>query len=516
MNRRFFLRLSPAFLSLPYLNACNSSTSTANEKLGKLDLTIFSDRAFGHLITQENKFSAVETIQKDILIVGGGIAGMTALHQLKDEEVVLCELSDSLGGTAGAVRFQNEWLCQGAHYDLVYPETFGESVLKFMENLQVIQYEKITGSWSFVDKQFMIFPEKEGRTWHNQQMREDIIAETADGEAFLQFAKQFENRLKLPTRLIDPQYHFLNQISLRKILEPKLKLSESVWQALDYQMLDDFGGTASQVSALAGIYYYASRPYRSKDTEVFSPPQGNYYFIQKLGEPIASEKIWLNHLVTKIEKSGKGFLVEVIDGKAKNLKKKIECKQIIYAANKHALKYVFPPDYPLFAQHEYAPWMVINLVLQADFLPEGFWQNEIISQKSTMAKSFLGFVDSDAQYHLQKDFRTLTTYFCFPPNYRKTLQDSDYQEITQYAIREISQYFKVKPEQLYQALVQVLVKVMGHAMAIPKPDFLFADKNTQRREPNLVYAGVDNSRLPLMLEAMDSGLEAVRLLKMNG
>jgi protoporphyrinogen oxidase len=511
MNRRLFLRLSPAFLSLPYLNACKSGSSNSDEQLSKLDLTVFSDRALGHLVFEGTKFPLGDTFKTDILIVGGGIAGMTALHQLRAEKVVLCELANDLGGTAGAVRFENEWLCQGAHYDMVYPEHFGEGVLKFLESLQVIQYEKVTANWSFTDKQFMIFPEKEGRTWHNQQMREDIIAETTDGEAFLQFAQQFKDKLSLPSRLIAEKYHYLNQISLRKILEPKLKLSESVWQALDYQMLDDFGGTASQVSALAGMYYYASRPYRSKDAEVFSPPQGNHYFIEKLAEPIAQEKIWLNHLVSKIEPSGKGFLVEVIDNQAKT-RKKIQCQKIIYAANKHVLKYIFPPDYPLFAANEYAPWVVINLVLSADFLPEGFWQNEIISQRDLMAKSFLGFVDSDAQYHLQKEFRVLTSYFCFPPNYRKTLQDTDYQAISHYAIREISQYFKIKPAQLQQAIIKVLVKIMGHAMAIPKPHFLFADKNLQRSQPNLVYAGVDNSRLPLMLEAMDSGLEAVKLL----
>ena len=53
---------------------------------------------------------------------------------------------------------------------------------------------------------------------------------------------------------------------------------------------------------------------------------------------------------------------------------------------------------------------------------------------------------------------------------------------------------------------------MGHAMPIPQPNYLFDDKNDKRKHQGLVYAGVDNSRLPLLLEAIDSGLEAVKLL----
>ena len=50
------------------------------------------------------------------------------------------------------------------------------------------------------------------------------------------------------------------------------------------------------------------------------------------------------------------------------------------------------------------------------------------------------------------------------------------------------------------------INVMGHAMAIPGPGFLFNDANHQNTE--LAYAGVDNGRLPLLFEALDSGLMA--------
>lgn len=49
------------------------------------------------------------------------------------------------------------------------------------------------------------------------------------------------------------------------------------------------------------------------------------------------------------------------------------------------------------------------------------------------------------------------------------------------------------------------INVMGHAMPIPEPGYLFKDANT-RSKSGVLYAGVDNGRLPLLYEAVDSGV----------
>ena len=63
---------------------------------------------------------------------------------------------------------------------------------------------------------------------------------------------------------------------------------------------------------------------------------------------------------------------------------------------------------------------------------------------------------------------------------------------------------------------KVYVKVHGHGMPIPAPGYLFRDGNRQSPYPGLAYAGVDNGRLPLLLEAMDSGISAARLVGVDG
>ena len=77
-------------------------------------------------------------------------------------------------------------------------------------------------------------------------------------------------------------------------------------------------------------------------------------------------------------------------------------------------------------------------------------------------------------------------------------------------VRHLSDYFGQSLEQMVE---KVFVKLMGHAMPVPEPGYLFKDGNAQRSHPNLVYAGVDNHRLPLLFEALDSGVVAANLLK---
>ena len=62
-------------------------------------------------------------------------------------------------------------------------------------------------------------------------------------------------------------------------------------------------------------------------------------------------------------------------------------------------------------------------------------------------------------------------------------------------------------------VAKVIIKQMGHAMPIPSPGHLFNDGNDFRSNSNLVYAGVDNGRLPLLFEAVDSGIGAVDIVQ---
>lgn len=499
MNRRKFVK-SGTLITLPLiLQSCDWPTS----KKG-YSVDVVSDATIGHLLYNSQSFVKGATIETEYLVVGAGIAGMTAACQLKENDLLVCELSDKLGGSSSAVDFKGISISQGAHYDLEYPKGYGKEVLEFLNQLDIIEYHSWSDSWSFKDNKHIVLHRRKNQCFDHGEFRKDVLKEGTLKNKFLNLLDKFSGEMHLPTRLIKNEIRQLNKISFLDFLNENLMLNDAFIQGLDYHMKDDYGAGCKDVSALAGIHYFKCRPYYNEIVELFSPPEGNFYFINRMVKQLKKEQILTNHLVKEIKEEENGFSVEVIDVKSKTIKT-IRPKKLIYAGQKHALKYIYPEGHKLFEKNTSSPWMVVNVVVDNTLPLPAFWQNEMLTDDS----SFMGFVDSGAQHSSQNKYRSLTAYYCLPVKSRKDLLnvEADKDKIAEATIRHISDYFK---EDIADKVLKVFVKVMGHAMPIPIPGYLFDDKNQQRTNTNITYAGVDNGRLPLFYEAVDSGLEAVK------
>ena len=410
MDRRIFLKLSGSLLLS--LNGCYLSNK--QQVKGDYDLGISADMEVGHTLMQAQNFPRQKIQNIQTLIVGGGIAGVTAAYQLKDKPFMLCELSKGLGGSSSGFYYQGIPICQGAHYDLNYPNYFGEDLMHFLKELDVIVFNPATKYWDFKEQQFIIEDEISGQSKVGNQYRDDVLYGIEQSDVFLNLMSQFHGKMLLPTRLIDRGLSYLNKVSFKTFLEKHFQPKKPIIQAINYQMLDDFGATYDQVSALAGVYYYASRPYWGKEERVFSPPQGNYYFIEKMLQKIPQNQIHLEHLVYKIQKVKEGqsrFQIEVVDVLkqqifANQLVKEFKAKTGDLCRAKTRFEIVLPrqliPDdsrvtYSI--QNQYAPWLVINFVLKQQIFEEAYWQNEVLGENH----NFLGFVDSAAQYKTSQD-----------------------------------------------------------------------------------------------------------------
>ena len=133
MNRRNFIRTS-SLLTLPILlKSCQWDWAPAS-----YPIEVNSDAATGHLLRKSSAFEKIRTNSMEALIVGGGIAGMSAAYAMKDKDFLLCELSDNLGGSSSNAQFEGISFSQGAHYDLAYPDYYGEEVLQLFEELNII------------------------------------------------------------------------------------------------------------------------------------------------------------------------------------------------------------------------------------------------------------------------------------------------------------------------------------------------------------------------------------------
>lgn len=420
---------------------------------------------------------------------------------------MLCELSDRIGGSSSAQMYKDQYFAQGAHYDLAYPEYYGKETLDMLKSLEIVDFNLDKKQWVFVDRDYVIDPKRESKTFIDGKLRDDVLPKDASYAPFKALMLQFEGKMPMPTRLIEPEFHYLNSISFKDFLEEKLTLTPEFLQAIDYAMRDDWGSDASEISALAGVHYYTCRPYFSGHVELFSPPEGNAYFAQKMIASLDQTRIHVQSLVSNIQKTADGYVAQIIDVKRKETRT-VRCKKVIYAAHKHALKFICPEQATAFKDNRYSPWLSMGIVLKSDGKTlKKYWQNEYISG----AKSFMGFVDSGGQYQSRPMHRTLTAYYCLQPKERKQLLYMDEQ-----APKLVSQTIQYMEEVLKKPIRadirKVFVKVMGHAMPIPAPGFLLRDVNKNCAETGFAFAGSDSGCLPLFFECADSGIMAARRL----
>jgi protoporphyrinogen oxidase len=439
----------------------------------------------------------------EIAIIGGGVAGVTAAYRLRNRNIRLFELSHAIGGTSSAYQHEGISFSQGAHYDLAYPAQYGSEVLELLEELDIIRFEPWKNSWGFVDQQHVIPYFRRQQCYDHGAIRKDVIPEGPAKEQFVELMVSWSGKMNLPTRMIAADHQSLGEISFIQFLHKHIEVDENLKRQLDYHMADDYGGNTEQVSAIAGLIYFACRPYYTQSVDLFSPPNGNDYFIRKMATHLDNHQIQTNHLVKSISKKGQQYVLEVLDILRQEIVV-IEAEQVIYAGQKHALKYIYPGQDQLF-NNSYSPWMVVNLLTKQEKGYYGYWQNEYLGENP----KFLGFIDSSVQEQTQlKGYRVLTGYYCLSPSdreYLTTVNDhkaSIVQETHQTIENMLNERIPVEA---------AFIKVMGHAMPVPKPGYLFKDAN-QHPERQMIYAGVDNGRLPLLFEALDSGLVATTLL----
>lgn len=503
MNRRNFIRAS-SLLTLPLLlKSCQWDWGTAS-----YPIVVNSDASTGHLLMKSGTFQKVKIANIETLIVGGGIAGMSAAYSIKDSDFLLCELSSNLGGSSSKDDFNNISFSQGAHYDLAYPDYYGEEVLQMFEELNIITHLPWRNAWGFVDQQHIITHRRKNHCFIDGVHRKEVLEEGETKDKFLKLISPYLGQMNLPTRLIHSDLQHLNGIDFISFLEKSMSLTPEFIRGLDYHMKDDYGSGSANVSALAGIHYFMCRPYYNEIVELFSPPEGNSYFINKMAQKVNAEQLLTDHLVKSIKEEKEGFAVEIIDAK-QQLIKTLNVKKVIYAGQKHALKYIYPEGHELFKTNTYAPWMVVNIITDNKLPTPGYWQNEMLTEDNTL----MGFVDSNTQHMSSDKHRVLTAYYCLPPGSRNDLINSETNkiQIAEMTVNHLSKYFGMDISSHVQ---KVHIKAMGHAMAIPTPGFLYDDKNQYRKNKNLVYAGVDNGRLPLLYEAVDSGVMASKLLNL--
>lgn len=528
LSRRTFIVGSTLALGA----ACATPFLRASKRRKFTGSIVGGNSALGHAL-RDGKLPPVSgTSEAGIVIVGGGISGLSAARQLQRKGIsdfVLLELESRAGGNA--ISGQNEisaypW---GAHYVPIAGSDSME-VAKLFEELGVITGHDATGQPVYNEEYLCGDPME--RLFLHGRWQEGFVPQlgVSDSEqrtidSFFAEMHRFQNlrgsdgrrAFTIPLDLSsgDAEFTRLDQISMADYLRAKgwLDCTPLRWY-VNYCCRDDYGAGLEKISAWAGIHYFASRDANAANAQnyaVVTFPEGNGWFVHQL-QSASAANVRSSCAVWNVETQGDFVFVDYFDA-AKQRSFRLKAEGVVWAAPHFIAQRVIRPlrEQPA-GGATYSPWMVANLTLDA--LPAGkgmdlSWDNVIFDSNS------LGYVVATHQNVLRVPRRTVLTYYQpldedEPAVARQKALARTYDEWCDMILADLSE---AHPD-LADQVTHLDVWLWGHAMVRPVPGYIWGTARTQMQQAagQIVFAHSDLSGIAIFEEAYTRGVRAADVL----
>ncbi len=450
----------------------------------------------------------------DNIIIGAGISGLTANYCLKSQRNVVLEFNDRIGGTAAAGQGKTTPFPLGAHYEHDVMPYFGEELIDLLLELELIEAMPGARKFTFVDRHHYV----QGDIREEQHISRDgyyyksIWPLLLKEDVFTQFNRRifpFVGQSTLPSRLVSEEMKAMGNETFEFWLKKNgLALPVEVKCAMEQAMRSDYGASSSVISAFAGVHYFTCRPYMSdQDNGVgtFSPPEGLSYFANKLHGATPDADIRLRHLVRNVVDRVSHVEVRALDLERRETRV-FRAKNVVYASPKKTLKYTYPAAAKLFARNAYAAWITVTMEF-AEFPAQGALKWSSGAYEPTETYVGMTWVNHNARSELP----VVTHYLAFAPGRLEHLRAllSKPKDLIHLCLQQLELLLGANASKYLRSVV---IQKLGHAMPTPVPESLFIEPNKNRPSPRIVFAGVDTGRLPLVSEALDSGIVAAKAL----
>lgn len=488
----------------------------------------------GHKL-REGKFAKPTVFEeKDIVIVGGGISGLSAARYLQSQGVtnfVLLDLEDTAGGNSRAGQNEISAYPWGAHY-LPIPGVEHKEIIDFLEEAGCI-----TGFENGlpVYNELYLCHAPEERLFINGIWQNGLIPQLGnnkqDNDEFKRFHELMEGykngvglnnkplfALPLDDSDYTPEVYEYDGYSFEDFLRINGFGSDKLHWYVNYCCRDDYGTESSQTSAFAGIHYFAGRrgkAHNAENGDVLTWPEGNAFLARKLQQNI-KQYIQSNALAYKVEKAEDGTYKVYYNNAGTDVTACITAKRIIMATpqfvNKRLLSTIKRDvDYAAFT---YAPWMVANLTLKN--APTERTESQPLSWDNVLYNSAgLGYINSCHQHIKTLRRQTVLTYY-MPLSgkeptamrneaYTKTIGDWQQQIITDLQ--------RAHPN-IENEIDNLDVWLWGHAMARPTVGFLADKERKKAQQPidNKLFFAHSDLGLPVFEEAFYQGRRVAEML----
>ncbi len=494
----------------------------------------------GHLLRTGITITPKFTEKVAVVIVGGGVAGLSAARWIKKETNLACcllELEDQTGGNSLSGKNDVSAYPWGAHY-LPLPNNTNKDLLTFLEEEKVVTGYNAEGLPFYNEYHLNFDPEE--RLFINGYWQEGLVptfgvpnADQKQIERFLHLMEEmkvakgsdgrFAFDIPLEYSSADKTFRELDNLSFQEWLTSQNLNSNYLRWYADYCCLDDFGATAAQTSAWAGIHYFAARKAQAANSDghrVLTWPQGNHWLTERLKNQAGAD-LRTGSLVYHLEIMDGKVVVEYLNLQTKQPTRLIADTCIIatphFVRNRLLAKVLDATVPTKVSEFSYAPWLVANVTLNQ--VPPGkgaplSWDNVIYGSAS------LGYVYANHQSVEGFPEKQVITYYQPLPDASPAARQEAYRKThTDWAEQAIAELEKAHPG-IRAVIERVDVWVWGHGMIKPTPGFLWGQERALAGEPiqgKISFAHSDLSGISIFEEAFYQGIKAAKqLLKQNG
>lgn len=521
-SRRHFLKAALGAGLATLLNACKPS-----DPLGHVRLKMINpDAATGHMLRNPASIPAPqgEIQQTDVLIIGGGISGLSALRTLRNaglKNIRLLELEAEAGGNSVSGKNTHTRFPWAAHY-LPVPDVRNTALLRFLE-----ECGSITGYRDGlpVYNEYHLCSDPEERLFINGYWQEGLIPhngitppEKADIARFFELADHFRRArgsdgrdffcIPQSAASLDPEALALDSGTFAAWLDRQKLTSKPLRWYLDYCCMDDYGLRADNVSAWAGLHYFAGRKGSAANAnhgDLLTWPEGNAFLMDALrrgSEPF----IRTGSLVYEISQAAdaRGYVVGVYDT-GERRSHRIACSEVILATPHFIGRRILSSEI-LQPKVAHVPWMVANLTLNE--LPHSNGQGQGLCWDNVLyGASSVGYVNARHQQPDAQHGPVVITYY-------RPLNEGDQDQARRKALsRTPREWLQLIVDELSTAhhdfpkhLLEAEIRIWGHGMAGPLPGFRNTDST--KKPANLELAHTDYSGISIFEEAFYQGLNA--------
>lgn len=464
--------------------------------------------------------------EHDIVIVGGGIAGLAAAWRIAADSrrrATILELEPVAGGTSRGGSNRVSAYPWGAHY-LPAPPASNTRLVRLLDEMGLID-EWRDGEPVIAEQYLCGDPEEriffagrwyEGLYLHAGASDEDLRqlkrfdAEVMRWVSWRDGAGRRAFTIPLSQASDDAEVTQLDRISMAAWLEAHRFTSERLRWLVEYGTRDDYGSLLHDTSAWAGLFYFASRidaPGRSSHALIVFP-EGNARFAAHMAKRTAVQTGWLAADLNPVD-GGVEITATSADGRQL---RGMRAKQVIFAAPQFIAPHVIRPwrdaPPPHVRDFTYGSWMVANLTLRDHPSGNGFplaWDNVLYDSPG------LGYVVATHQQLARERGATVLTYYhplCDSNVHaaRGRLLSADRDQWADVALADLG-----RAHRDIRALTEQLdVMRWGHAMIRPAPGFIWGPSRRAASQPyrGIHFANTDLSGVALFEEAFDHGVRA--------